>query len=229
LTCSVLAASATAAWVFVAGHTLQGLSTSLLLIAAVPPLIVGYPAAKMRSIVMIMNICGFGAVALGPVVGGIQASTHHWRPLFWIVAGIALAALVLSPLTFQDVPPADRSAPRDPLAVGLAASGCVAAFFGASELLTHRFLDALTFGPLIVGRLEPGRIQQFLQPAPRTPVVVLPQREHLLDLGGATERGVFGGPPCSSSAASAAATSRLASSGARCFLGSSYQRYASRS
>jgi MFS family permease len=148
---SVLAASATAAWVFVAGHALQGLSTSLLLIAVVPLLIFRYPAAKMPATVMIMNICGFGAVALGPVVGGIQASTHQWRPLFWIVAAIALAALVLSLSTFEDVPPADRSGPREPLAFGLAASGCAAAFFGASELLTHRFLDALTLGPLIVG------------------------------------------------------------------------------
>jgi predicted MFS family arabinose efflux permease len=148
---SVLAASATATCVFVAGHTLQGLSTRLLLIAAVPPLIVGYPAAKTRWTVVIMNICVFGAVALGPVVGGIQASTHAWRPLFWIVAGIAVAALLLSLLTFQDVPPPDRSGPRDPLAVGLAASGCVAAFFGAAELLSHRFLDGLIFGPLIGG------------------------------------------------------------------------------
>jgi MFS family permease len=148
---SVLAASATVAWVFVAGHTLQGLSTSLLLITALPPLIVGYPAAKMRWTAIIMNICGFGAVALGPVVGGIQASTHHWRPLFSVVAGLALAALVLSLLTFQDMPPADPSGPREPLTFGLAATGCVAAFFGASELLTHRFLDALTFGPLIGG------------------------------------------------------------------------------
>jgi MFS family permease len=148
---SVLAASATAAWMFVAGHTLQGLSTSLLLIAAVPPLIFGYPAAKLGPTVTITNICGFGAVALGPVVGGIQASTHHWRPLFWIVAGSALAALVLSLLTFEDMPPADPGGPREHVAFALAAAGCVAAFFGASELLTHRVLDALTFGPLFAG------------------------------------------------------------------------------
>jgi hypothetical protein len=148
---SVMAASATASGVFIAGHVLQGLCTSLLLIAALPPLIVGYPATKARYTAIILNLCIFGAVALGPFVGGVQASAHAWRPLFWIVAGIALAALVLSLLTFQDAPPLDRSRPWDPLALGLAATGCVAAFFGASELLTHRFLDALTFVPLIAG------------------------------------------------------------------------------
>ena len=150
---SVMAASATASGVFIAGHVLQGLCTSLLLIAALPPLIVGYPVSKARYTAIILNLCVFGAVALGPFVGGVQASAHAWRPLFWIVAGIALAALVLSLLTFQDAPPVDRSRPWDPLALGLAASGCVAAFFGASELLTHRFLDALTFVPLVAGLL----------------------------------------------------------------------------
>jgi hypothetical protein len=56
-------------------------------------------------------------------------------------------------LTFEDVPPADRSRPLDPLALGLATSGCVAAFFGASELLTHQFLDPVTFIPLLAGLL----------------------------------------------------------------------------
>jgi hypothetical protein len=100
---------------------------------------------------MVVNVCVFGAVALGPVVGGIQASAHAWRPLFWIIAAIALAALVLSVLTFQDAPPVDPRRKWDPLALGLAASGCAAAFFGASELLAHRFLDAITFVPLVGG------------------------------------------------------------------------------
>ena len=148
---SVLAASATTAGAFIAGHILQGLCTSLLLIAALPPLIIGYPVDKARWTAIILNLCIFGAVALGPVVGGVQAAAHAWRPLFWIVVGIAVAALVLSLVTFVDAPPADRSGPVDPLALGLAAGGCVAAFFGASELTTHRFLDPLTLGPLIGG------------------------------------------------------------------------------
>jgi MFS family permease len=115
---SVLAASATASGVFIAGHVLQGVCTSLLLIAAFPPLIVAYPASKLRWTAMVVNVCVFCAVALGPVVGGIQASAHAWRPLFWIIAGIALAALVLSVLTFQDAPRVDPRRRWDPLALG---------------------------------------------------------------------------------------------------------------
>src|ERR1700684_215810 len=141
---SVLEASAQNAGMFLAGHIIQGLCTSLLLIAAVPPLALGFPQDKLRDTAVIMNICIFGALALGPLVGGIQSEAHAWRPLFWIVAGISVLALILAVLTFEDSPPANPDSPRDLPAIGLAAVGCVAAFFGASELLTHPFLDAAT-------------------------------------------------------------------------------------
>jgi MFS family permease len=148
---SVLAAAAPDSGLFITGHVLQGLCTSLLLIAAVPPLVVGFSISKMRWTAMILNVCIFGAVAAGPLIGGLQAQAHGWRPLFWIIAGVAAAALALSVLTFEDAPPADPSAPRNALPLGLAAAGCVAAFYGASEFLTHRFLDPAAFGPWIGG------------------------------------------------------------------------------
>ena len=151
LTGSVLAASAQNPGMYIAGHVLQGLCTSLLLIAAVPPLAIGYPASKLRITAMIMNLCIFGAVALGPTIGGLQANSDGWRPLFWIVAAIAACALILSVLTFDDAPPADPDSPRDLPAIALAAVGCVAAFFGASQLLTHRFLGLVTIVPLLGG------------------------------------------------------------------------------
>jgi MFS family permease len=148
---SVLTAVAQNAGMFIAGHVIQGLCTSLLLIAAVPPLAIGYPASKLRTTAVIMNMCIFGAVALGPFVGGLQAEANAWRPLFWIVAGIAAVALVLAVLTFDDAPPANPDSPRDLPAIGLAAVGCVAAFFGASELFSHPFLGLTTIVPLAVG------------------------------------------------------------------------------
>jgi MFS family permease len=150
---SVLAAGAQNPEMYFAGHILQGLCTSLMLIAAVPPLALGFGREKLVWTAMIMNVCIFGAVALGPTIGGLQAGAHAWRPLFWGVAGISVAALVLTILTFVDVPPADKTAPRDGVALGLAAVGSVAAFFGASELLTHPFLDRMTIWPLIGGLL----------------------------------------------------------------------------
>jgi hypothetical protein len=148
---SVVVAAAQDPGMYIAGHVLQGFCTSLLLISAVPPLAIGYPASKLRTTAMIMNLCIFGAVALGPAIGGLQAQSHSWRPLFWIIAAIAASALVLSILTFDDAPPANPDSPRDLPAIALAAIGCVAAFFGASELLTHPFLSAETIAPLLGG------------------------------------------------------------------------------
>jgi len=148
---SILAAVATSAGVFIAGRVLQGLCTSLLLIAAVPPLALGYPIAKLKTTAMIMNMVIFGAVAAGPAIGGLQAQADAWRPLFLIVAGVAISALVLAVLTFEDAPPADPESPRDPLALGMAAVGCGAAFFGASQLTSHAFLDPIAIVPLVGG------------------------------------------------------------------------------
>ena len=148
---SVMTASAGSASVFIIGHVIQGLCTSLLLIAAVPPLAIGFPANKLRDTAVIMNMCIFGAVALGPLIGGLQAQSLAWRPLFWIIAGISVVAFLLVILTFEDVPAANPDSPRDLPAIGLAAVGCVAAFYGASELTSHALLSVHTIVPLLVG------------------------------------------------------------------------------
>ena len=148
---SVLAASAVNGAMFITGHVLQGLTTSMLLIAAAPSLTIGFPRDKLRYTAIIMNMCVFGAVALGPFIGGAQAEAHAWRPLFWIIAGIALIALIMAALTFEDAPPADLDAPRDLWAIGLASVGCAAAFIGAAQLTSHDFTDPAASGPMLGG------------------------------------------------------------------------------
>lgn len=131
---AVLAAWAPSGAVFEVAFVLEGLCTSLMLIAAVPPLVTGWPTAKMPWTALIMNLCVFGAVAVGPTIGGLQAATGSWRPLFWVVAGVGVVALVFGLLTFEDQAADDRSAPWDFVALGLAGFGCAAAFFGAAQL-----------------------------------------------------------------------------------------------
>src|SRR5436305_1055515 len=53
---TVLTAAAQNAAMFVVGHVLQGLCTSLLLIAAVPPLALGFGTTKLRETALIMNL-----------------------------------------------------------------------------------------------------------------------------------------------------------------------------
>ncbi|WP_396230686.1 MFS transporter, partial [Frankia sp. ACN1ag] len=148
---SVLTAAAQDAAMFIVGHLLQGLATSMLLIAAAPALAIGYPREKLRTTVMIMNMGIFGAVALGPFIGGLQADANAWRPLFWVVTGVSVLALLLVVLTFEDAPPANPDAPRDLPAIALSAVGSLAAFLGASELTSHSFLDVEVIAPLLGG------------------------------------------------------------------------------
>jgi MFS family permease len=150
-----VAAAVLAAWspdgaVFIAAFIAEGLCTSLMLIAAVPPLVTGWPTAKMPWTGLIMNLCIFGAVALGPTIGGLQAASGTWRPLFWGVAAIGALALLFSLLTYEDAPAQDRSAPWDIVAVALAGFGCAAAFFGAAQL-QHGGPGPLSLAPLLAG------------------------------------------------------------------------------
>jgi MFS family permease len=154
--CLFVAASVLTAWapspeVFVAGHVSQGLATSLMLIAAAPPLVIGWPKRRLRPSAVTMNLGIFGAVALGPAVGGVFAAAGSWRPLFWGVAALGLGALVMIVLTFEDQPPQDRDAPLDLVSLALAASGCGAAFLGASELGVHSLYSPVVLVPLLVG------------------------------------------------------------------------------
>ncbi|MGK2317939.1 universal stress protein [Gordonia rhizosphera] len=151
VTGAVLAAGARTGAMFTCGLILLGLATSMLLIAAAPPLTIGFPKQRLRHTAMIMNMCVFGAVALGPFLGGVQSAADEWRPLFWVIAAVALLALLMAVLTFDDAPPADPDAPRDLRAIGLAAAGCVLAFVGASALTTHALTDIEVLGPMLAG------------------------------------------------------------------------------
>jgi MFS family permease len=169
---ATLAAWAPTAPVFVVGFIVEGLCTSLMLIAAVPPLVTGWPASKMPGTAMIMNLCIFGAVALGPTIGATQAAAHHWRPLFCAVAAIGLVAWLFAILTFEDDGPADHQAPWDVIAVVLAAGGCAAAFFGAGHMQGHAVHDATSLVPLCVGAaaIVVLVVQQYLVERPLMPV-----------------------------------------------------------
>jgi MFS family permease len=172
-----VAASAVTAWaptagLFIAGRVLQGLATSMMLIAAVPPLVIGWPKARMRPTAMTMNLAVFGAVALGPVVGGVSSGLETWRTLFWVTTGFAVAALVFVVLTYEDAPPQDPDAPIDVVSILLAGLGSAAAFFGASELTSHAFGDSIVLIPLLagVGAIVALMVHQYTVDDPLMPV-----------------------------------------------------------
>ena len=148
---SLMSATAFTPGLFVAGHVIQGLFTSMMLIAAAPALVLGWPsvaAADHRDGHEPRDLRGGrgGTVDRRPpgqrrrLAAAVLDRLRRRRP-----------RLVLSLLTFEDTPAQDPEAPRDWLAIVLAGTGCAAAFFGASELQTHRMLDLIVFLPLLTG------------------------------------------------------------------------------
>ncbi len=148
---TVLTASASTPAEFFVGRILQGLTTSLMLITAAPALVLGFPVRRMQSTATVMNMGIFGAVAVGPVIGGAFVGLGDWRLLFWIAAAVGAAALVIGVLTFADQPPSDPELKYDLESLGFASVGCTAAFFGASSLTDHAFLSGIVLGPLLLG------------------------------------------------------------------------------
>jgi MFS family permease len=148
---SVVTATASAPAPFFVGRLVQGLTTSLMLITAAPALVLGFPTPRLRSTAMVMNMGIFGAVAIGPVIGGAFAGLGDWRALFWIAAGVGALALAMSFLTFSDMPPMDREVEFDFESLTLASVGCTAAFFGASNLVAHSFTSPVVLIPMALG------------------------------------------------------------------------------
>jgi MFS family permease len=169
---SVLAAWSPAASWFVAGRIAQGLTTGMLLIAAVPPLVIGWPARRMPTTGVVMNLGIFGAVALGPVIGGVAAGARWWHPLFWAMTAIGVGTLIFALLTYEDQDPQDSDAPVDIIALVLCAGGCAAAFFGVSELVGHRLLSAIVLVPAAAGiaMLVAVLVYEYRHPDPLIPV-----------------------------------------------------------
>jgi MFS family permease len=148
---SVLTATASAPAPFFIGRVVQGLTTSLMLITAAPALVLGFPTPRLRSTAMVMNMGIFGAVAIGPVIGGAFAAMGDWRALFWIATGVGALAVAMSFLTFSDTPPMDREIEFDFESLALASVGCTAAFFGASNLVAHSFTAPIVLIPMVLG------------------------------------------------------------------------------
>lgn len=148
---SVLAAASGGIFAFAAGRILQGTATGLLLVIALPPLTTQFPSRRLPTTVAAVNIGFFGAVTLGPVVGGPVAALGLWRWLFTVVAmagvvGLAFGWLVERP---SPAPTPDRKPQWSVFVLAALATGLP--FFGVSELTSAPFSSPLFLGPLVAG------------------------------------------------------------------------------
>jgi len=148
---SVLAAAASGSVVLMAARILQGGSTGLMMIAALPPLITRFGVGRLPWSVASVNLGLFGATTLGPLVGGAVAGNHAWRTLFWVVAAVGalnwLVALVGYPVF--DAP--DPGLQIDRAALLLAAMACLLTFLASSVIASVSLASALFWLPFVAG------------------------------------------------------------------------------
>jgi MFS family permease len=150
---SIVTLLALGAPMFILGRVLQGLGTGFLLVAALPPLITKYPAALLPITAIWVNIGLFGAVTLGPLVGGLAAHFMAWRALFTGLAALGAIGWLIALLTLE---PGAGLAPElkiDWQVFPLAAAATALPFFGISWLGKSLFTDPWFIVPVFVGLL----------------------------------------------------------------------------
>ncbi len=133
------------------GRVVQGFATGLLLVAALPPVIQRFPPEKLPITVVWINIGFFGAVCIGPLLGGAIAAGHDWRWFFAGLGGIAAVNLLAALLTLPKKPPMNPDMRFDAAAIMFALAGVALPFWASGELASHGFASPWFAVPMGVG------------------------------------------------------------------------------
>jgi MFS family permease len=135
---------------FVAGRTLQGLSTGMLLVSALPPLVTKHGVDKLPTTAAVASLGLFGTVTLGPLVGGLVAGSGAWRALFAVAALLGVCGIAVGALGFESTEPTGGE--FDWTAMPLALAATALPFFGVSWLAHSGSFSSPGFVvPLAVG------------------------------------------------------------------------------
>lgn len=134
-----------------AGRVLQGFMTGLLLVVALPPVIQRFPPDNMPVTAAAINIGFFGAVTVGPLLGGVVAYGHAWRWFYAGLGGVGCVVLLLALLTLPTQEPPDPEMRFDLSGIVLGLAATVLPFWAVGELTGHGFNSFLFMVPLAVG------------------------------------------------------------------------------
>ncbi len=111
LAAAVLAAVSPTIEILILARLLQGLGGGACVVlarAVIPDLARGEKAA--RAFALLMSIQGIAPI-LAPVVGGLLVEPLGWRGLFWILAALALAQLLVTVFLIRESKPAGERSP----------------------------------------------------------------------------------------------------------------------
>jgi hypothetical protein len=133
------------------GMNASALATGMLLVTALPPVIRRFPAERLPITFIFINIAFFGAIAAGPLLGGLVASGHAWRVMFAGFAGLDALTFVLALLALPHQEPANPALRFDIPGLVLGFATTVLMFWASGELQSHRFVEPIVALPLGIG------------------------------------------------------------------------------
>ncbi|MEV6319433.1 MFS transporter [Streptomyces sp. NPDC051776] len=150
---TLLALSATDISVFATGMVLQGLTTGVLLVSALPPMILSHGVKRLPTSAAVISVGLFSVTAFGPFAGGLVGTLGGWRLMFTAIAVLAAVGLVVGALTFERNKAPAPGLPLDRLAITCAFGATVLPFFGVAWLTRSSFSDKGFLIPVSVGLL----------------------------------------------------------------------------
>jgi MFS family permease len=148
---SLLAATATGVTPWFVGRLLQGAAAGGMLISALPPLITRFGVRRLPLTVVIVDVGLFGAITLGPMLGGEVAVADSWRWLMLGVAAVAMLGWLVALVAYPELDPLDPDLRLDRAALGLAVVATVGTFFATSRLSGSSLTDPVVLAPLGLG------------------------------------------------------------------------------
>jgi MFS family permease len=151
---AITAILATIAWspaIYAIGIIGLGLSTGMLVILSLPPVIRRFGPERLPISAAFVNIGFFGASAAGPLLGGLVAAGGIWRGFHALLALVSGLAFIFGLLTLPDGDPPNRDLPFDASGILLGLLAMPLLFFGTSELVGHWFGSPFVLVPLCLG------------------------------------------------------------------------------
>lgn len=169
---SVLTALAPGPVAFGAGRMVQGVCTGMLLVVALPPVIQQYGRDKLPLSAVAINVGLFGAVTVGPVVGGVFAETLGFRWFYGLLGAVAGAGFLLGAVSLDRQKAKNPDQPRNLVAIGLALLATTLPFTGVAALTGQPLAAVRIWAPVGVGlaALTALIVSQYRQETPLVPV-----------------------------------------------------------
>jgi MFS family permease len=151
LATSLASALAPSFGVLLAAHVAHGLVAGMLFIVVLPPLLINFTSDKLPATATVLVPSLFGAVTLGPPIGGLVAAPGLWRAVFAAEIVVALVALILAPRVLAKREPQDAEQPVDWFALLASGIGSLLIYLGIGGLAGNDLRDPFASVPFGAG------------------------------------------------------------------------------